>query len=122
MQLKKVKLGYVKCEEKISQTTNRPWYALSIKVEGNDTWFNGFGAKRCQSWNQGDEVFLVFFEDEWNGEKKIKVRLPNNEDVLSFVWDRLNPREEPLPKVTPSPKVTTPQSQTPEVELNDLPF
>jgi hypothetical protein len=65
----KVKLEYVKNEDKIS-AGGKPYTRCSIKVKGR--YYNGFGDDTTKAWQQGQYVHVDLYEEEYNGKPQYK--------------------------------------------------
>lgn len=79
----KVKLTYVRSEEKTSQG-GKKYTSVSIKTQQHgEKFLNGFGSKETSSWKEGDEVEVNVVEKEYNGKTYLNFEVPNKDDKIS---------------------------------------
>jgi len=74
---KEYTLSWVKNEAKVGKTSGKPYTSLAVKVEGDESFYNGFGNTTTETWQKGDTVKLRLFEEEYNGKMYKKVETPN---------------------------------------------
>src|SRR3972149_6115589 len=113
--MKEYKLTWIKCEKKISKN-NKPYFALSVKVEGDDAYYNGFGNEECAGWMVGDIKTLKLYEKEYNGKMYKSVDVPRPIDILSARVDRLEKENGRLTTHEPTQEPTKDEMPT------DLPW
>lgn len=64
------------------------YFRVGIQVQertdtnGDPVWLNGFSKNR-PDWNVGDKLEIEIGEEEYNGEKRLKFRLPKKGDRVS---------------------------------------
>ncbi len=92
--MEKVKLTYVRSEEKTSKG-GKNYTSVGIKIESKpDTWINGFGNAQTANWQEGDEFELDIFEEEYNGKMYWKFKLPKTGEALVDLTKRVECLEE----------------------------
>jgi len=60
---------------------------------GQELWIGGFGNKTTESWQDGQEVELEVYQEEYNGEARWKFKTPpevNIVEVLKRIEDKLD--------------------------------
>ena len=92
--MEKVKLTYVRSEEKTSKG-GKNYTSVGIKIESKpDTCINGFGNAQTANWQEGDEFELDIFEEEYNGKMYWKFKLPKTGEALVDLTKRVECLEE----------------------------
>jgi len=75
--MEKVKITWIKREEKVSQRTNKPFTSLSIKTDKHgERYLSSFGSKDNADWNVGDEVEISVTEKVSGGKSYLNFETP----------------------------------------------
>lgn len=81
----KLKIEFIKHEEKTSTKTGKPFTTCSIKSGGE--YYNGFGNAQTKSWQVGDEVEVETYEEEYNGKMYKKFKVPKESEQFKQALD-----------------------------------
>ena len=96
---KKIKIGYIKREQKIAKSGKNKggeYTSISIKVEGSESWLNGFGTKSNEDWQKGDEIEVDIESKEWNGKTYYNIKNPSgkiSQEDFNALSDRVQTLE-----------------------------
>lgn len=62
---------------------------LTVDKNGVEQWLNGFGNETTKSWRDGQTVELEIYQEEYNGEVKLKFKEPPERN-LYLELDKIN--------------------------------
>lgn len=88
------KIKIVKVLNKLAKNgTTKLCSIKTIDKTGQEVWLSGFGNKTTESWQDGQEVDLEVFQEEYNGEVRWKFKTPpevNIVEILKRIEDKLD--------------------------------
>lgn len=88
------KIKIVKVLNKLAKNgTTKLCSIKTIDKTGQEVWLSGFGNKTTESWQDGQEVDLEVFQEEYNGEVRWKFKTPpevNIVEMLKRIEDKLD--------------------------------
>lgn len=101
----------------ISEKSGKPYFRVGIKVDADkykDRWINGFLLFAPDNW-KGTEQELEITEEEWQGQKQLKFKLPNKQAQQDEGLKQINEKLDTIIRLVSVPSApSTPKEEYPD--------
>lgn len=109
----------------LNLTKEKPTCGILIETARGELWFNAFRTPRMEQLNKGETIGVWLYEEEYNGKKQNKFKLPSIDHLVQQISQQTGwtPSESPAP-VAQKPVVAKPiyDQDTQDINVDDIPF